>query len=113
LINQENPRLMYYSKIFAQQEWKKLNGHEIVKNFSSWGKETWEWKEKPNFLEHAGIRHILGSPKVVEFNGWKEEDTKFVISGYHNGYLWIKYLVEIIGGLIHIIMGILNEGVLI
>jgi hypothetical protein len=64
------------------------------KNFTAWGKEAGEWKEETNFLEHAGIHHILGAPQVIEFNGWKEEATKFLISRYHNGYLWLNIQSE-------------------
>jgi hypothetical protein len=51
------------------------------------------WKEETNFLEQEGIQHFLGAPQIAEFNDWKEEVVKFLISRYHNGHLWLNYPV--------------------
>jgi hypothetical protein len=69
-----------------------------------------QWKEETNFLEQEGICHFLGAPQIAEFDGWKEEAAKFLISHYHSGYLWLNYLVEIMGGMIHMITGIPHGG---
>jgi hypothetical protein len=42
--------------------------------------EAGTWKEETNFLEATSIRHLLGTPQVVDFDGWKEEATKFLVS---------------------------------
>jgi hypothetical protein len=78
----------------------------------TWGVESGQWKEETNFLKQARIFHFLGAPQIAEFNEWKEEVTKFLVSHYHSGYLWLNYLVAIMGGLIHRIMGIPHGGTL-
>jgi hypothetical protein len=65
-----------------------------------------QWKEKTNFLEKVGIHNFLGAPQIAKFDGWKEEDVKFLISRYDSGYLWIDYSIAITVGLIHMIIGI-------
>jgi hypothetical protein len=72
--------------------------------------EKGEWKVETKLLEKSRFKHILGTPRVVEFNGWKEEAAKYLISWYHNGYLWLNYLVKITRGLIQKTIGISHGG---
>jgi hypothetical protein len=41
---------------------------------------------------------------------WKEEVEKFIVSRYHQGYLWLNEAIEITGGLLYRILGIPREG---
>jgi len=43
----------------------------------------------------------LGTPQVTDFDGWKEEEEKFLMSQYHNGHLWLYLPISIMGGMIH------------
>jgi hypothetical protein len=56
-------------------------------NFTEWEMEEGSWKAKIEFLEKIGIQHILGAPQVADMGRWKEEEEKFSVSWYHQGYL--------------------------
>jgi hypothetical protein len=40
-------------------------------NFTKWEMEEGSWKEETEFLEKAGIQHILGAPQVLDTGRWK------------------------------------------
>jgi len=67
------------------------------------------WKAETKFLEREGIRHLLGAPHIAYLGHWKEEEKKFTIIRYHEGYIWLKKLIAFKGGLIHRITDIPKE----
>jgi hypothetical protein len=85
-----------------QQSWlEEMDWSKQWKNFTKWGMEDGHWKTETKFLENAGIKHLLGAPQVVDFGRWKEEATKFIISRYHEGYVWLDEPIAITRGIIH------------
>jgi hypothetical protein len=41
---------------------------------------------------------------------WKEEVEKFIVSQYHQGYLWLDEPIQITSGILYRILGIPREG---
>jgi hypothetical protein len=70
---------------------------KTLENFTEWAMENGSWKPETKFLEKEGIRHILGAPQVSDMGQWKEEATKFIVSRYHQGYLWLDNPIAITG----------------
>jgi hypothetical protein len=66
------------------------------------------WKEETKFLEKERIRHILGAPQNIDMGRWKEKAMKFIVSRYHQGYIWIDQPIAITSILIHHITNILK-----
>jgi hypothetical protein len=68
------------------------------------------WKEETEFLKKKEFDISLVPPQVADMGRWKEEVEKFIVSRYHQGYLWLDQPIEITGGLLYRILGIPRTG---
>jgi hypothetical protein len=70
-----------------QSQLEDINWSKQWNFFIEWGLEDGCWKPDKKFLAKARIIHLLGAPQIVDFMQWKEEETKFLVNRYHDGYL--------------------------
>ena len=53
------------------------------------------WSSKSIYILNEKFKTYLNAPLVVSFGSLKEEATKFIMSHYQKGKLWLSNLVEI------------------
>lgn len=80
---------------------EELDWSKQWKNFTEWGMENGCWKPETESLAKPTIRHMLVAPQVAKLGRWKEEAAKFILSRFHQGYIWLNNPIAVTGGLIH------------
>lgn len=86
----------------------KLDEHNWPKHSAEL--REWEKSENSQNVSAAGINSYLNTPIIDNFGTLKEDASKFLVSRYHDGNIWLDQPRAIIRKLINFIIGLpLNE----
>lgn len=90
---------------------EEYNSESQRKAIKEWGiTEKNVWGASASMLLRARILTYLGAPQVAKMGNLKDLASKYIISRFHDGKLWLDHPVEITENLIHHITGLPIKG---
>ena len=76
-----------------------------------WGlNEQHRWCEPAALLYKSGISRYFSAPQIAMFGNLKDLATKYIVSRYHEGKLWLDSIMEITAELIHQVTALPMKG---